>query len=443
MGKPLWLEGMFLRPQHLQQYDRWIESNLDQRVAGLAPYPWGVRQLEFDKEALKTGQIRVSAVDIVFPDGTLFIAPGAQPLPQAVHVPPGSQGKRVFLALPIRAPGASEVAEGAGMAQRFRNTAVRVIDNAQASRPPAEIGVGTLNVRIVLEGEKLDELTYLPIGEIEAVGALGQVTLTETYIPPVVAIGASLRLISILEQIRGLLRSRAASLTAGATGQANDTRSGMLDVMLLGIANRAEAIIGHLIATGLHSAENAYREVIALAAEISAYASPTRRPPDMPPYNHLDLRMSFDGLLAILREMLSVIVERNALSIPLTERDFGIWLGEIKDRMAFNSRRFVLIARADLALENIRQQLPAHIKIGPVEQIRDLVNLQLPGIAIQPLSVAPREIPFIQNAVYFEVDTTNALWAKLKDSAAFALHVSGNYPGLDLELWAIQREAGR
>ncbi|WP_105403551.1 type VI secretion system baseplate subunit TssK [Neorhizobium sp. T7_12] len=443
MGKPLWLEGMFLRPQHLQQYDRWIESNLDQRVAGLAPYPWGVRQLEFDKEALKTGQIRVSAVDIVFPDGTLFIAPGPQPLPQAVHVPPGSQGKRVFLALPIRAPGASEVAEGAGMTQRFRNTAVRVIDNAQANRPSAEIGVGTLNVRIVLEGEKLDELTYLPIGEIETVGALGQVTLTETYIPPVVAIGASLRLISILEQIRGLLRSRAASLTAGATGQANDTRSGMLDVMLLGIANRAEAIIGHLIATGLHSAESAYREVIALAAEISAYASPTRRPPDMPPYNHLDLRMSFDGLLAILREMLSVIVERNALSIPLTERDFGIWLGEIKDRMAFNSRRFVLIARADLALENIRQQLPAHIKIGPVEQIRDLVNLQLPGIAIQPLSVAPREIPFIQNAVYFEVDTTNPLWPKLKDSAAFALHVSGNYPGLDLELWAIQREAGR
>ncbi|WP_105437015.1 type VI secretion system baseplate subunit TssK [Neorhizobium sp. T25_13] len=443
MGKPLWLEGMFLRPQHLQQYDRWIESNLDQRVAGLAPYPWGVRQLEFDKEALKTGQIRVSAVDIVFPDGTLFIAPGAQPLPQAVHVPPGSQGKRVFLALPIRAPGASEVAEGAGMTQRFRNTAVRVIDNAQANRPPAEIGVGTLNVRIVLEGEKLDELTYLPIGEIETVGALSQVTLTETYIPPVVAIGASLRLISILEQIRGLLRSRAASLTAGATGQANDTRSGMLDVMLLGIANRAEVIIGHLIATGLHSAENAYREVIALAAEISAYASSTRRPPDMPPYNHLDLRMSFDGLLAILRQMLSVIVERNALSIPLTERDFGIWLGEIKDRMAFNSRRFVLIARADLALENIRQQLPAHIKIGPVEQIRDLVNLQLPGIAIQPLSVAPREIPFIQNAVYFEVDTTNPLWAKLKDSAAFALHVSGNYPGLDLELWAIQREAGR
>lgn len=443
MGKPLWLEGMFLRPQHLQQYDRWIESNLDQRVAGLAPYPWGVRQLEFDREALKTGQIRLNVADVIFPDGTLFGAPGFQPLPQAVHIPPGSQGKRVFLALPIRTPGASEVAEGASMAQRFRNTTVSVSDSAQAGRPPAEIGVGTLNVRIVIEGERLDELTYLPIGEIEAVGALGQISLTETYIPPVMTVGASLRLVSILDQIRGLLRSRAASLTEGASGQAGDTRSGMLDVILLGIVNRAETVFSHLVATGLHSAEHAYRELIALAAEISAYASPTRRPPEMPPYSHLDLRTSFEGLLGVLREMLSVIVERNALSIPLTERDFGIWLGEIKDRMAFASRRFVLIARADLALESIRQQLPLHIKIGPVEQIRDLVNLQLPGIAIQPLSVAPREIPFIQNAVYFEVDTTNPLWAKLRDSAAFALHVSGAYPALGLELWAIQREAGR
>ncbi|WP_117190039.1 type VI secretion system baseplate subunit TssK [Rhizobium terrae] len=443
MGKPLWLEGMFLRPQHLQQYDRWIESNLDQRVTGLVPYPWGVRQLEFDKEALKTGQVRLNAADLVFPDGTLYSAPGPQPLPPAIHVPPGAQGKRVFLALPIRAPGASEVAEGASMAQRFRNTTVRVTDNAQAGRPPAEIGVGTLNVRIVIEGEKLDELTYLPVGEIDAVGALGQVTLTESYIPPVISIGASLKLVSILEQIRGLLRSRAVSLTEGASGQAGDTRSGMLDVMLLGIVNRAETVFAHFIANGLHSAEYAYRELIALAAEISAYASPTRRPPEIPPYSHLDLRMSFEGLLDILRGMLSVIVERNAISIPLTERDFGIWLGEIKDRMAFASRRFVLIARADLALESIRQQLPLHIKIGPVEQIRDLVNLQLPGIAIQPLSVAPREIPFIQNAVYFEVDTSNPLWARLRDSAAFALHVSGSYPALGLELWAIQREAGR
>lgn len=434
---------MFLRPQHLQQYDRWIESNLEQRASAMLPYPWGVRSLEFDAEALRTGQLRLSAVDLVLPDGTVYSAPGAQSLPPAIHVPAGSQGKRIYLALPIRAPGGMEVSDAAAGGQRFRSTPVQVIDNARPGRAPAEIGIGILNIRLVIEGAPLDELTFLPVAEIEAVGALGQIKLTDSFIPPIMATGASLRLVSILEQIRGLLRSRAATLMAGASGQATDTRSGMLDIMLLGIVNRAEAAFGHLIATGLHPPELVYRELIALTAEISAYALSTRRPPELPAYDHLDLRATFDGLLQILRGMLSVIVERNAVSIPLGERDFGIWLGEIEDRMTLTGRRFVLIARANVALETVRQQLPVHIKIGPVEQIRDLVNLQLPGIAIQPLSVAPREIPFIQNAVYFEVDTQNPLWARFRDSAAFALHVSGDYPGLDLELWAIQRGAGQ
>lgn len=434
---------MFLRPQHLQQYDRWIESNLEQRVSAMLPYPWGIRKLEFDTEALKSGQIRLTSADLVFPDGTVYCAPGPQPLAPAIHVPAGSQGKRIYLALPIRAPGGTEVADGDGGGQRFRKSPVPVVDNARPGRPPADITVGILNARLIIDGDRLDELTFVPLAEIESVGALGQVTLTETFIPPVMAVAASRRLVSIMEQIRGLLRSRAASLAAGAAGQAGESRSGMLDVMLLGIANRFEASFGHLISTGLHTPEAVYRETIALTAEISAYASTNRLAPDLPPYAHLDLRATFEGLHGILRTMLSVIVERNAVSIALVERDFGIWLGEIEDRMAFAGRRFVLIARANMALETIRQQLPVHIKIGPVEQIRDLVNLQLPGIAIQPLSVAPREIPFIQNAVYFEVDIRNPLWARFRESAAIALHVSGEYPGLDLELWAIQRETGQ
>lgn len=433
---------MFLRPQHLQQYDRWIESNLDQRASSLTPCPWGIRKLEFDLEALKVGQIRLSEIDVVFPDGTAYAAPDRQPLPAAVHVGPEAQGKRVFLALPIRTPGSLEVAEAEGGTQRFRSSSVQVTDTARAARAAADISVGVLNARMLVEGQPLDELTVLPIAEIEAVDALNQVTLSETFIPPVTATSASRRLVSIIEQIRGLLRSRATSLAAGASGQAGDSRSGMLDIMMLGIVNRFEAMLAHSVRIGLHDPESVYRNVIALAAEISAYASPSRLPPDLPVYRHLDLRATFEPLLATLRTMLSVIVERNAVSIPLEERDFGIWLGQIEDRMTFSDRRFVLIARANVALETVRQQLPIHVKIGPVEQIRDLVNLQLPGIGLQPLSVAPREIPFIQNAVYFAVDTRNPLWARFRDSAAIAMHVSGEYPGLALELWAIQREAG-
>lgn len=439
-GKPLWLEGMFLRPQHMQQYDRWIESNLEQRVSGVLAYAWGLRNFRVDPDALKNGQFQVTNVDMVFPDGTIYAAPGPQPLPTARRLSTEHQGKRIYLAVPLRTASGIEVStDGNGAAQRFRKATTEVRDTVLSDRPSADIFVGNLNVRLVIEGEPLDELVLVAVAEVEAVDSQGQITLSETFIPPIIPARASPRLIAIMEQIRGLLRARANVLASGATGQGEISRSGMVDLVTLGMVNRYETSFNHLIASGVHAPETIYRECISLIGELSAYAATGRRPPELPVYNHNSLRETFDPLLPTLRGMLSVIVERNAVAIPLSERDFGIWLGEIEDRMTFTGRRFVLIATASVALETIRRQMPIQIKIGPVEQIRDLVNLQLPGIGVAPLSVAPREIPFIQNAVYFELDENNPLWSQFPDSAAFALHVSGSYPGLRLELWAIQR----
>lgn len=44
----------------------------------------------------------------------------------------------------------------------------------------------------------------------------------------------------------------------------------------------------------------------------------------------------------------------------------------------------------------------------------------------------------MQGAVYFELDRTGELWRGLVRSAAFAFHVSGDYPDLHLEFWAIR-----
>ena len=51
-NKILWSEGLFLRPQHFQQQDRWVEQALKARVAALGPYWWGVSELEIDRDAL-------------------------------------------------------------------------------------------------------------------------------------------------------------------------------------------------------------------------------------------------------------------------------------------------------------------------------------------------------------------------------------------------------
>ena len=105
-----------------------------------------------------------------------------------------------------------------------------------------------------------------------------------------------------------------------------------------------------------------------------------------------------------LRSSLSIVLERNALAIPLEERQYGLRVARVPDRQLFRTANFILAASAKVAAESLRQRFPSQVKIGPVEKIRDLVNLQLPGILIQALPVVPRQIPHHTGFSYFELD---------------------------------------
>ena len=157
-----------------------------------------------------------------------------------------------------------------------------------------------------------------------------------------------------------------------------------------------------------------------------------------PAYRHEDLQRSFAPVVADLRRSLSMVLETNAVSIPLQERQFGVRVGPIVDRNLLRASQFVLSVQADLPSEQLRRIFPNQVKIGAVEHIRELVNVALPGIQVRPLPVAPRQIPFHSAAVYFELDRGSPHWAQMQNSGAFAIHVSGEFPSLKMELWAIR-----
>jgi type VI secretion system protein ImpJ len=98
----------------------------------------------------------------------------------------------------------------------------------------------------------------------------------------------------------------------------------------------------------------------------------------------------------------------------------------------------VLAAKAQLPTERLQASLPTLVKIGPGERIRDLVNLNLPGIVLRSLPVAPRQIPFHAGFLYFELERGGDLWKQTEQSGVLALHVAGEFPGLELEFWAVR-----
>jgi type VI secretion system protein ImpJ len=438
-NKPLWFEGMFVRPQHFQQYDRWIEHLVEGRAAGLQAHGWGISALTFDAELLALGRLAITSLKAIMPDGTVIHVPNDVPPPPPLTLPANVKNQLIKLAIPVRPRDGAEVGFDALDVRRYEVSARTVRDATAPQRDPMEIRVGKLNLKLLFDGEPEGDFVTLPITRVQEIEPAGKIILSETYIPPCVDFQASPRLIQILREILSLLRSRGEALATRADpSRASAESAGLVDLLVLSLVNAAEATLQHIAnVPGLHP-EVVYREYVRLVGQLSAFDVRRRRPPDLAPYRHDQLEMSLDPVLDALRQALAVLIERNVVSLSLQERGYGILTSTITDRSIFQGSRFILAALASVPSETLRTQLPSNMKIGSIEQIRDLVNLQLPGIPVRSLPVAPRELPYLSGAVYFELDQSVELWRALPRSAAFALHVSGDYPDLHLEFWAVR-----
>jgi type VI secretion system protein ImpJ len=150
------------------------------------------------------------------------------------------------------------------------------------------------------------------------------------------------------------------------------------------------------------------------------------------------LQPTFAPVIAAIRQSLSAVLDRGAIAIPLTEHRYGIRVAEVPDRSIYAKYTFILAAKANTPADTLQRRLVGQVKAGTVEQIRELVNTALPGVALHALPVAPRQIPYHTGKAYFELDRSSAMWKQLVGSSGLAIHVAGDFPGLELELWAVK-----
>ena len=88
-NKVLWSEGMFLRTQHFQQFERYLERLNESTARWLHPFGWGFARLEIDEGLLRTGSLALARAAGILPDGTVFDAPHADDHPRPLDVPGG------------------------------------------------------------------------------------------------------------------------------------------------------------------------------------------------------------------------------------------------------------------------------------------------------------------------------------------------------------------
>ena len=436
----VWSEGLFLRPQHFQQQERHLETWIEGRAGALRPYAWGFTELEIERDLLAIGKLGLRRARGVFPDGTPFAMPDNEPLPAPLEIGTQLRDQVIHLAVPLRKSGALQSTRSGNGAEltRYRTRDQEARDITTDSAMATELEVAALNTRLMAQSEPADDFARIPLAHVVECRADRQVVLDDRFIPTALKTSAAGRLTTFLLEMQGLLHQRAEALAARAVASGRGGASEIADFLMLQIINRYEPVVAHLASSPSLHPEELFRLTLEITGELSTLTATSRRPPQFPTYRHDALRATFDPVINALRASLSVVMEQNAIPIPLAHKKFGISVAGIADPSLFDTAAFVLAARADVPSEDLRRRFPAQVKIGSVEKIRDLVNLQLPGIGLQPMAVAPRQIPYHAGFAYFELDRASEQWRTLKGSGGIAIHQSGDFPNLAMELWAIR-----
>lgn len=436
----VWTEGMLIKPQHFQQQTNFFDAQITRRALALCHHGWGFTEFSLDRQYLSLGKVVLNKAKGILPDGTLFeIGHGQDSL--QLEVETGITNRMIVLSLPLALNGSSLTrdSEHMGLSTRFVAHDVELRDNNAGRFAESNITCGKLDLKLMYA----DDMTSaghvaLPIASIIECRPDQGILLDEEFLPAFLHLEASPVIAGYLREVIGLISHRADQLShrlsnAGSTGTAE-----IADFMLLQNLNRIEPVLKHLDKTPNLHPESFYIWLLLLVGELSSFTDARKRPERLPEYSHAEQYECFRQLMDHCRYALSMVLEQHAVELPMQERKYGVTVSPIHDRNLLTTATFILVARADMDLNDLRSSLPRQLKISSVERIRDLVNLHLPGIKIEPLAVAPRQIPFHASKIYFRLNISSEELAQLELSGGFAFYISGTYPGLQLQFWAIK-----
>jgi type VI secretion system protein ImpJ len=442
-SRVVWSEGMFLRTQHFQQHDRYVERLVSRRVGGLVAHGWGVEALQIDRDLLAIGKFALASGHGVMRDGTPFVLPEDAPPP--MDVPETARDATIYLTLPARRPGAAEILTDERSDAIARHVAkdVEVVDTVAGFNARANIQIASLRLRYGIDGDELSGYVLLPVARVVEVRPDKSVVLDDAFIAPCLNCAAQSQLAGFIADINGRLYQRAEALAARVAGPGARGFAEIAEFLVLQLVNRNLPLLSHLAADAASQhPELLYRAFIELAGELSTFTTDSRRAAEFPPYRHDDLRATFAPVLADLRESLSKILAPTAIPIPLQKRKFGVQVAIIEDTGLFKSATFVTAVRASgMPIDALARQFPTQVKFAPVEQITAIVNSALPGIPLRALQVVPRQLPYVGNTLYFELDRNNSFWKQMErpgGTGGLALHVGAALGEVELELWAIK-----
>lgn len=433
-----WHEGMFLRPHHFQAAQRHSMHLAGRSARWDVHYSWGLRAIDLDEDALANFRFVVRGLQARLRDGTPIVLPddGALAALDLKEAFERGQAVTVYLGIPLLRIGRANSAPASNADGARYVLDAQDIEDENTGLNPQPVQVRLPNLRLLLSTQDHTGYEVLPLARIEkSPRAEAAPQLDRTYIPPLLACDAWAPLTvgilqSTYDRIGKKIEVLANQVVASNISFDSHSQGDQQILAQLRILNETSALLGVLVfAQGVHPLA-AYLELCRLVGQLSIFAA-TRRPPELPHYDHDDLGGCFYRAKQHLDALLDVLVEpaykerpfvgaglRMQVSLELAWLE-SVWHMYIGVQSPLDAEDCIrLLTRAG--------QLD--MKIGSSDRVDAVYRLGQAGLRFAHSPRPPRALPTRPGLIYFQIsrESQQAEWQNVQKSLTLAIRLNEN-----------------
>jgi type VI secretion system protein ImpJ len=439
LSRVVWNEGMHLAQHHFQAQSRYFEDAIQFAISSLFFAPYGLAGCELDMEAIRNDSVSLTHARGIFPDGLPFDIPASDTAPESLDVrelfSPTQQAHLVLLTIPAyRAdrPNFGSNGESNGSHARYHAEAAPMLDDT-TGRDEKPVSIGRKNLRLALDVEPIEDIVSLPIARVKRDGA-GHFMYDPDYVPPCVQVGASKRLMQLLQRLIEILDAKSDSMARGRRGSAEEfARQEVASFWLLHAIDSSLPSLRHIAQVKRLHPEQLYVELSRLAGALCTFALDAH-PRALPLYDHDHPQECFDTLEKQIRAHLEVVTPTARTVVPLKMTTPFLHTGAISDQRAFGRARWILGVRSSLNGVELAARVPQLAKVCSAKFTLELVRRAFPGLRIQHIQIPPASIAPRSDTQYFSVDRAGPCWDTLSSTHEIGVYLPDAIPQPEVEL---------
>lgn len=442
--RPLWASGTFMLPQHFQQQALWERFSNDQIASMASPDAWGVIDVALDAQALTIDRLQLAKLAVRLRDGTVIDSETADWLPAARDlgdVPTNVDAVTVLAGVALMDPQGGNCVEPGGKPARPRRVTrefVHVVD-LNGGTEKEEMSVERNLIALLFDFEKTGDYITCPIARLVRTPQ-GRFEPDETFVPPCLFLSASTRLTQRMRRLSEILSAKSASLAVRRKERSDQIADyAVSDVALFWLLHSVNSTwpeLARLAQAPDQHPERLYAVLARLAGSLLTFSTKETLQA-IPAYDHGAPEPVFAELESLIRVLLDAVIPSRVVPIALERLRTTMWLGRINDERLTGDVDYYLSVRAAMPAHALLEQLPALCKMGAPDEVEQVVNSALAGIALRPVSRLPAAIPVRIENQYFAVDSSDPAFSRMIAARACQIYLPASIPEAGLELYAV------